>query len=64
MKRTVNFKAYKGKVLILNTWAVEGHAAETEADVYQTRLNRGDFSYVEVFGPSHAAGVMYKQSSR
>lgn len=52
MKPRVDFKAYRNGQLVLHTWAVKGTVAETvERDVYQKRLDRGDFNYVDVIEP-------------
>lgn len=52
MKERVEFKAFRDGKLVYWSWAVRGTIAEAvERDVYQTRLNRGDFSHVDVIEP-------------
>lgn len=46
MNRT-HFKAYRGDLLVLATWA-EGAMEPMERAVYQERLDRGDFSRVDI----------------
>lgn len=54
MREYLRFMAYdKRRALVLETWTVKGSVAETvERAAFQTRLNRGELSYVDVIDPS------------
>lgn len=52
MKERIDFKAYRNGRVVYSSWAARGTVAEAiEREVYQTRVNRGDFTHVEVIEP-------------
>lgn len=67
VKERTGFKAFDGRGgLLSHTWATTGTIAErNEIEMYQSLLNQGHYTYVEIFEPDGAkvpAKTIYKNN--